>query len=198
MTINEEVHKMRAQILNLRSAGIACGTAVHYFPPCVTRPEDYDVQCPEARAALQPIYESMKDLLVSSRVALAAVCNPDPKGWDLLWEVYKDSDCLERDMATLGEIVYSDQDEFSKFCGEMDSDTMHHLGTTFSDEEWKVITVKGAWQNGRRLPQVLRLLTYLEDQIAKQFDSFESVLYSGVLGDCNLGNWAAKKKATAA
>ena len=38
MTMNENVYKMRAQILNLRSAGIACATAIHDFPPCA-RPE---------------------------------------------------------------------------------------------------------------------------------------------------------------
>jgi len=40
----------------------------------------------------------------------------------------------------------------------------------------------------------LQLLKYFEDQIAKQFDLFDSVIYSGLLGDCNLGKWAEKKK----
>ena len=71
---------------------------------------------------------------------------------------------------------------------------MDRLGTSFSDEEWKVITGKEAWQNGTRLPQVLHLLKYLEDRIAKQFDLFDSVLCSGLLGDCSLRRWAAKKK----
>jgi len=72
---------------------------------------------------------------------------------------------------------------------------MAQLGTGFSEEEWKVITAKDAWQNGPRLPHILGLLKYLEDQIAKQFDSFDSVLYSEILGDCNLGKYAQKKKA---
>jgi hypothetical protein len=181
--MNEGVNKMRAQILNFRSAGIACGTAVHCFPPCVTRPEDYDGHCPEARAALRPIYDDMKDLLLSARMALAAVFNSNPEGWDFLWELKENSYCMERDMAKLGETFYSDQDEYIKICGEMDSDMMDQLGTGFSDEEWKVIAAKEAWQNGRRLPQILHLLKYLEDQIATQFDSFDSVLYSGLLGD---------------
>ena len=77
MTMNENVHKMRAQILNLRSAGIACGTAIHYFPPC-GKPGGDHLQCPEARAAMRQIYENMKELLLSSRMALAAVFTSGP------------------------------------------------------------------------------------------------------------------------
>ena len=101
-------------------------------------------------------------------------------------------------MAKFGETLYSDQDDYIRFCGEIDSDMMRQLGSTFSEEEWEALTAKGAWQNGPRLHQVLHLLKYLEDQIAKQFDSFDSVLYSGLLGDCNVGKWAEKKKAASA
>ncbi len=198
MNRNEEVQRMRAQVLNLRSAEIACGTAVHYFPPCVTRPEDYDVQCPEARASLKPIYESMKDLLVSSKMALDAVFDENPEMWDFIWEVNEASDCIEHELGKSGKLLYYGWDEYCKFCAEMDSDMMDRLGTSFSDEEWKVITTKGAWQDGRRLPQVLDLLTYLEDQIAEQLDLYESVLYSGLLGDCELGKHLQKKKAARA
>jgi hypothetical protein len=193
MTMNENVHKMRAQILNLRSAGIACATAIHYFPPC-GKPGGDHLQCPEARAAMRQMYEGMNELLLSARMALAAVFYPDPEGWDLMWELHEESTCTERDMAKLGETIYSDQDEFIRCWGEFDIDMMEKLGTCFSKEEWKVLTAKGAWQNGRRLPQVSQLLKYLEDQIAKKFDLFDSVLYSGLLGDCNLGKWAEKKK----
>jgi len=119
MIKNEETHEMYAQILNLRSAGIACATAIHCFPPCVTRPEDYDGRCSEARAALEPINEDMKDLLLSVRIALAAVFNADPGAWDSLWELNKDSNRIERDMAKLGKTLYSDQDEYIRICGEL-------------------------------------------------------------------------------
>jgi hypothetical protein len=197
MTMNENVHKMRAQILNLRSAGIACGTAIQYFPPC-GKPGGDHLQCPEARAAMRQIYENMKELLLSSRMALAAVFNSDPEAWDFLWELDEESTCTESDMAKFGETLYSDQDEFIRCWGEMDNGMMRQLGSTFSEEEWEVLTAKGAWQNGPRLHQVLHLLKYLEDQIAKQFDSFDSVLYSGLLGDCDVGKWAEKKKAASA
>jgi hypothetical protein len=197
MTMNEDVHRMRAQILNLRSAGIACATAVHQFPPC-GKPGGDHLQCPEARARMTKIYWDMKDLMFSVRMALAAVFHSDPEGWDFLWELHEESTCTERDMGKFGETIYSDQDKFIRDWGEMGSEMMMHLGTTFSKDEWKALTAKGAWQNGRRLPEVLSLLTYLEDKIAKQYDSFDSVLHSGLLGDCNVGKYIQAKKAASA
>jgi hypothetical protein len=197
MTMNEDVHRMRAQILNLRSAGIACATAIHHFPPC-GKPGGDHLQCPDARIAMTQIYQDMKDLMLAGRMALAAVFNPDPEGWDFLWELNEESTCVESDMARFGEVFYPNQDEFIKSWGEMGSDMMEKLGTGFSKEEWKIVSSKKAWQNGRRLSQVLHLLKYFEDQIAKQFDLFDSVLYSGLLGDCNVGKWAEKKKAASA
>jgi hypothetical protein len=196
MTMNEDVHRMRVQILNLRSAGLACATAVHFFPPC-GRPGGDHLQCPEARVAMQKIYKDMKDLLLSARMALAAVFNSDPDAWDFLCEVHDEGSCTERDIATFGAVTYSNQDEFIKSWGEIVPEMADQLGTGFSESEWKTLTTKDAWQNRRRLPQILHLLTYLEDQIAKQFDLFDSVLHSGLLGDCNLGKWAAKKAASA-
>ena len=143
---------------------------------------------------MRQIYEDMNELLLSARMALVVVFRPDPESWDFLWELDEDSTCTERDMAKLGETIYSDQDDFIRSCAELDDDTIEKFGTTFSEAEWKILTAEGAWQNGPRLPQVLQLLKYLEDQIAKQFDLFDSVLYSGLLGDCNLGKWAEKKK----
>ena len=182
MSTNEDVQKMHAQILNLRSAGIACATAIHYFPPCGT-PESCNRQCPEARATLQEIYESMNDLMLSVRLALAAVFHPDTQAWDFLWELNEESTCPERDLAKYGQSVYSNQDEFIRSWGEMDDAMMEQLGTSFSKKEWKVLTAKGAWQNGQRLPQIRYLLKYVEDQIRKQFDSlFDSVLNSCIIG----------------
>jgi hypothetical protein len=194
MTMDENVHRMRAQILNLRSAGIACGTAIHYFPKC-GKPGGDHLQCPEARAEMRQIYGNMKELLLSARMALAAVFHPDPERWDFLWELNENTTCLESDMAKSGQFLYPDQDEFIRCWGEMDKEMMTQLGTTFSKGEWKVLTARSAWQNGRRLSQVLDLLRYLEDQIAKQFDLFDSALYSGLLGDCNVGKYIQAKKA---
>jgi len=192
MSKNENVHEMRMQILSLRSAGIACATAIHYFPPCC-RPESDRPQCAEARVALKQLYEGMNELLFSTRMALAAVFHPDSEGWDFLWELAEESTCAESDMAKFGQYFYSDQDEYIRFYAGIDSDMMRQLGRGFSDEEWKVLTAKGAWQNGKRLPHVLSLLKYLEDQIAKKFDLFDSGIQSGLLGDCNLGKRIQKK-----
>lgn len=196
MTMNEDVHRMRAQILNLRSAGIACATAVHHFPPC-GKPGGDHLQCPEARARMTKIYWDMKDLMFSVRMALAAVFHSNPEGWDFLWELHEESTCSEGGMASFGKTLCPNQEEFIKSWGEMGNDMMEKMGTGFSKEEWEVLTTRGAWQNGRRLSELLHLLKYLEDQIAKQFDLFDSVLYSGLLGDCNVGKWAANKAASA-
>jgi hypothetical protein len=193
MTMNEDVHKMRAQILNLRSAGLACATAIHYFPPC-GKPGGDHRQCPEARAAMQRIYEDMKALLLSSRLALSAVFHSDPEAWDFLCWLSEKGTGAQSDMAKFGEAMYSDQDEFIRIWGEMDCETAEMLGSGFSETEWEALTAEDAWQNGSRLSQILHLLKYLEDQIAKQCDLFDSVLRSGLLGDCNLGRWAANKK----
>jgi hypothetical protein len=193
MFVNEEVHRMRAQILNLRSAGMACATAILYFPPC-GRPGSCNRRCPAGRAALQEIYDSMNRLLLSVRVALAVVFLPDPKGWDLLWGVHEHSTCTEREMAKYGLNAYLDHDEFIRAWGDLDEEMFDMLGTQFSEREWTVLTAKRAWQNGRRLGQVLHLLKYLEEQIATQFDLFDSVVYGGLLGNCDLGRWAAKQK----
>ena len=197
MTMNEEMNRMHAQILNLRSAGITLGTAIHNFPPC-GRPGSCNRKCPEAGAALQEIYESMNDLMLSVRVAYAAVINRYPKQWDFLWRLAEESTCIERDMAEFAQELYPDQGELIRLCAEADNKKMEELGTAFSKGEWAILTAKRAWQNGRRLPQVFRLLKYLEDQISKQCDLYESVIYSGMLGDCNLGQWAKKKEAARA
>ncbi|MGO9569208.1 MAG: hypothetical protein ACLP5H_16865 [Desulfomonilaceae bacterium] len=197
MTKNERINKMHTQILNLRSATIVCGTVVHYFPACA-KPEGSKLGCPEGRAALQQLYEDMYEVLVFARMALAAVFHPNPEGWDFLWSLTEYTRCVQKGIAKLWQAIYCDLEEFTKCCGEMDSDMMEALGTDFSEEEWGVLTAKGAWQNARRLPQVLHLLTYLEDQIAKQFDSLDAVIYSGVLGDCELGNWTEQKKGATA
>lgn len=194
---NEELHKMRAQILNLRCAGMTLATAIHYFPPC-GRPGGCKGECPEARAALQEIYENMNELMLAVRLAIAAVFVPDPEPWDFLRGLNDESPCGVSLMADFGRYCYPHQQEFIRFWGEMDGQMMDLFGAEFSEEEWKALTARGAWQKGRRVPQVLELLKYLEDQIRIQCDLYESVLYGGMLGNCKLGQWAAKQKAAQA
>lgn len=80
----EELHKMRAQILNLRSTGIMLATALNYFPPC-GRADGCNRKCPEASIALQELYETMSNLMFSVRLALEAVFVTNPELWDLTW-----------------------------------------------------------------------------------------------------------------
>jgi len=198
MTMNEDIYRMQGAILNLRSAGIACASAVLHFPPC-GKPGGEHLQCAEARVAMQQIYQSMNDLLLSARMALAASLNSVPDLWDSLWDVADESACPEREIAKFSETFYPDQEEYIRYLGQIDDDMMEKLGTAFSEKEWGILSSDGAWQNGWRLPQLLHLLEYLEDQIDKQFDSFDSTVNSGLLGNCDLGRWLEEKhkKATA-
>jgi hypothetical protein len=197
MSKNEELHEMRAQILNLRSAGITLATAIHHFPPC-GRPGSCNRKCPEAGLALQEIYKSMSDLMLSVRLFLTVVFHHDPEPWDLLCILNAHGPQGDRDTAELGRSFFLDQHEFIRFWGEMDDEMMDRLGTGFSEKEWKRLTAKRAWQHGPRLYQILTRFKYLEDQIREQCDLYESVLHSGLLGNCKLGQWAAQRKAAQA
>lgn len=192
MSTNQEVHEMRAQILDLRSAGIVCATAIHRFPAC-GKPGGDHLQCPEARIAMRQIYDSLNELMVSVRMALTAVFHPVSEGWDFLWDLHENSPCPEHYMALFGREEYPDQDEFITCWGEMDAELMDQLGSGFSEDEWAVLNAKRAWQNGTRRRQVLELMKYLEDRIAEQFDLFESVVHGGLPGTCNLGQWAGEQ-----
>ncbi len=187
MTMNEDVIQMRTQILNLRTAALACASAMRHFPPCC-KPGWDPFHSSIQPTKMQRIYQGMKDLLLSARIVSKAAMVTDPVAWDIIWELHEDSSCTERDLASLGERIYSDLDEFFKLCGEMDHITRDEAGRTFHEREMEVLTAEEAWQNGRRLPQVLHLLEYLEDQIVRQLDEFYTEIDSGLLGDC--ANWA--------
>jgi hypothetical protein len=197
MTKNENVNKMHAQILNLRSAGIACAKAMHDFPPC-GRAGGCHLQCPEARAAMHEIYQSMNGLLLLARMALDTLLHPNAGPWDYLCSIANDSKALAEFATELSESLYSDQDEFIRSLGETDSYMLDQIGTTFSKEEWQTLAPCDAWQNGQRLPQITNILISIEDGIAQYLDLFDSVLYSELLEGCNLYLCAEKKKAAMA
>ena len=196
MNFYEDKNRMHAQILNLRSAMMACASAIYYFPPC-GRPGGNHLQCPEARAAMQRIYEEMKETLLLGRTALDAVFRRDPQRWDLLSGASCDSNSMKYFLGKLAKYLSANQEEFIRSWGEVDHERFDQLGTTFSEEEWEVLSAKGAWQHRRRLTQITSILAGIEDAIAKLFDSFDSVLDSGLLGDCEVGKWVAEKKKTA-
>jgi len=196
MNFYEDEERMLAQILNLRSAMMACASAIYFFPPC-GRPGGDHLQCPEARAAMRQIYDEMQQVLLLGRTALDAVLRPDPERWDHFCNVGGDIESRDIFLAEQAESLFADQEEFIRSWGVMDEETFDLLGTTFSDEEWELLAAKGAWQSMKRLIQITNVLAGIEDSIAKLFDSFDSVLYSGLLGDCELGKWAAEKKKNA-
>jgi hypothetical protein len=195
MSNNQNVHKMRAQILNLRSAGLACATAIHFFPLC-GRPGSCNRKCPEAREALKEIYESMNRFLLLTRAALDAVFQPFPDRWDFMCKPMCEHESADRFLSDHAESLFSDQPRFIRYWGTMDSHQASELGENFSKKEWEVLVAAEAWQNGR-IPQITDILAGIERTIAELFDLFDSVLYSGLLGDCNLGQWAKKKKEAA-
>lgn len=181
----EEFHEMRAQILNLRSAGIMLATALNYFPPC-GRADGCNRKCPEASIALQELYETMSNLMFSVRLALEAVFVTNPEPWDLTWISYCNNPYRDDYMADFARSCFPDQYEFIKCWGQMVNEMMDNLGTGFSKKEWKTLTANGAWQNGRRLSQVLGLLKSLERQVGTLCDLFKSILRSSLIGDWKL------------
>lgn len=196
MNFYEDRNRMHAQILNLRSAMIACAKVIYYFPPC-GRPGGDHLQCREARAAMRQIYEEMQKVLLLGRTALDAVLRSDPQRWDRLCDVDGDNESRDIFLAEQTESLFTDQEAFIRSWGSIDDEMMDQLETTFSEEEWQVLTAKGAWQSKRRLTQITHTLAGIEEAIAKLFDWYESVLYSGLLGDCELGKWAEEKKKNA-
>jgi hypothetical protein len=192
MSTNKEVHKMRAQILNLRSAVIALSSAVCNFPQC-GRPLSCNHECPEARALLGQIYKDFQELLISARMVLEAVFCPAPKRWDSMWRFAEVQTSPERILALLGRMVISDQDEYVRYCGQMDGDMMDALGTGFSEQEWEVLSAEDAWQNEHRLSQILNLANHLETQMEKKFD-----LLLLTVSNCEVGKQASSKEAARA
>ena len=99
MKMNEDVHKMRAQILNLRGAVMTFSTALCRFPACGT-PMGCNLRCSEARNVMRQIHEDMHDLLISARMVLSAVFSPQPEVWDTFWCFAEDESCPETDTRT--------------------------------------------------------------------------------------------------
>ena len=126
MTTRETVHKMRAQILNLRSAGIACATAIHYFPPCGKPGGDHG-QCLEARESMQLIFEAMKRMLLLARTALDAVFQRSPDSWDFMCNSVAEG-TVESCLSEPAESLFDDQHEFIEYWGTLDNELAKQLG----------------------------------------------------------------------
>jgi len=169
MATNKNAHRMRAQILNLRAAVMTISTALCRFPACGT-PMGCNLRCSEAGNAMRQLHEDMSDLLISARMVLSAVFSPQPEVWDTFWRFAEDESCPERALASLGQRVISDQDEYIRFYGQIDDEMFHTLGQGFSEHEWAVLSAEDAWQNGDRLSQISRLTEYLETEMEKKFD----------------------------
>ena len=67
---------------------------------------------------MQRIYEGMKDLLLSARMALSAVFYCDFEPWDVVWKIHEYSRCTESEMAKWARSLYPDQDEFIRCWAE--------------------------------------------------------------------------------
>jgi hypothetical protein len=184
MTMNEDVHKMRVQILNLRAAMMTFSTALCRFPACGT-PMGCNLRCSEAGNVMRQLHEDMDDLLISARMVLSAVFSPQPEVWDTFWCFAENESCPERTLAQLGKNVISDHEEYITFYGQIDDEMFDELGKGFSKHEWTVLSAKEAWQSGHRLSQILYLAEYLETQMEKKFD-----LLLLMVSNCEVGKKA--------
>ena len=184
MKMNEDVHKMRVQILNLRGGMMTLSTALCRFPVCGT-PMGCNLRCSEAGNVLRQIHEDMHNLVISSRMVLAAVFSPQPEVWDTFWCFAEDESCPERTLAQLGKKVISDQDEYIRYYGEIDDEMFSAIARGFNEHERDVLFPDDAWQNGDRLSQILHLVGHLATQMEKEFD-----LLMSMASNCEVGKKA--------
>jgi hypothetical protein len=181
MFMNEDVHKMRAQILNLRAAMMTISTALCRFPACGT-PMGCHLRCPTDRKVMRQIDKDMRDLVISARMVLSALFSHQSQVWDFYWFCAKDESCPERSLSQMGKDVISDQDEYIRYYGEIDDEMFDALASGFNERERDILFAEDAWQNGHRLSQILHLAGYLETQMEKKFDALVSMVRNCEVG----------------
>jgi len=184
MKMNEDVHKMRVQILNLRGGMMTLSTALCRFPACGT-PMGCNLRCSEDGDVMRQIHEDMQDLVISSRMVLTAVFRTEPDAWDTFWCFAEDESCPERTLAQLGREVIFDQDEYIRLYGQVDDEMFSAIASGFNEHERDVLFAEDAWQNGHRLSQILHLTEYLETQMDRKYD-----LLMSMVRNCELGKKA--------
>jgi hypothetical protein len=175
MKTNENVHKMRVQILDLRGGMMTLSTALCRFPACGT-PMGCNLRCSADGTVMRQIHEDMNDLVISARMVLAAVLSQQSEVWDMFWCFAEDESRPERALAMLGQRVISDQDKYIRSYGQIDDEMFEALANGFNERERDALFAVDAWQNGHRLPQILYLTEYLETQMAKKFDLLTSMV----------------------
>ena len=192
MTTNENVHKMRVQILNLRGGMMTLSTALCRFPACGT-PMGCNLRCSEAGNIMRQLHEDIHNLVISARMVLSAVFSPQPSVWDTFWCFAEGVSSPERALAQLGKDFISDQDEYIRFYGQIDDEMFDAVGKGFNENERDVLFSEDAWQNADRLPQILHLTQYLEDQMEKKFD-----LLLSMVSNCEIAKKAELKRSVTA
>jgi hypothetical protein len=181
MFMNEDVHKMRAQILNLRAAMMTISTALCRFPACGT-PMGCHLRCSKDRKVMSKSHDDMRDLVISARMVLSAAFSSQSEVWDTFWLFAEDESCPERTLAPLGKEVISDHDEYIRSYGHLDDEMFGALASGFNERERDVLFAEDAWQNGHRLSQILHLAGYLETQMEKKFDALVSMVRNCEVG----------------
>ena len=181
MTTNENVHKMRVQILHLRGGMMTLSATLCRFPACGT-PMGCNLRCSVAGNIMRQLHEDIYNLVVSARIVLTAVFCPEPETWDTQWRFAEDDARPERTLAQLGKRVISDQGEYIRYYGEIDDEMFGKIAQGFSKHERDVLFPEDSWQNGHRLPQILHLTEYLENQMNEKFD-----LLMAMVKNCEVG-----------
>lgn len=187
MKMNEDVHRMRAQILNLRGGMMTLSKALCRFPTCGT-PVGCNLRCSEAGNVMRQLHEDMHDLVISARMVLTGVFSAEPDIWDASWCFAENESCPESTLAQLGRTVISDQDEYIRYYGQVDHEIFEKLETGFSSHEWAVLSAEDAWQNGHRLPQILHLVEHLITQMEGKVEFLMSMVRT-----CEVGKRAKLK-----
>jgi len=192
MKTNEDVHKMRVKILDLRGGMMTLCTALCRFPACGT-PMGCHLRCSRDRKVMRQIHEDMHDLVISAQMVLSAVFSPQSEVWDMYWFWANDESCPERTLGAIGRNVISDHEEHIRFYGQLDDKMFRALAHGFNERERAALFPEHAWQNRDRLSQILRLAGYLETQMAKKYD-----LLMSMVRNCEVGKKAELRKSATA
>jgi hypothetical protein len=180
---NEKAFELRVLILDLRRTFRPLAENIEHFEQCSASKECLSRQ-PDVANLMIRLADSMRDSLLSSMTALNAVFERSPKKWDNLWKSARKGKFPYERLEQWDWEAVSDQEDAIEWLlyGEDTAD----LDWTFSKLEWELLSDEKAWQYGKRMSQVLPLLTLLKHQIEKKLELLEQILHGNFCVDCSV------------
>lgn len=111
----------------------------------------------------------------------------------MYWLCAKDKSYPERALGRIGKSAIPGLDEYIRSYGQLHDEMFDALACGFHEHEREILFAEDAWQNRRRLSQILHLTEYLETQMAKKFD-----LLTSMVTNCEVGKKAGPRRSATA